>query len=84
LNSRVSAPYDAELPFRREPDGAYPSTASIPEVSSAEMHACRIQICVGLVPAGHAAEPIALAARGVHSGRSSLGVYAGVSAPTGV
>jgi len=74
LDSRVSAPHDAELPFHRPADSAEASTASLPEVSSAEEHACRVQIGVGLVPAGHAAEPIALVAGGVHDAARRTGL----------
>src|SRR5438132_957308 len=50
------------------------ASATLPEVSSAEEHACRVEIGVGLVPAGHAAEPIALAAGGVHDAARRTGL----------
>ncbi len=72
--SSVPAPYDAELPLRRPAYRAEASTASIPEVSSAEEHDGRVDIRVDLVPAVHAAELLSNSIRGVHhaAGRTGL------------
>ena len=72
--SRVSAPCNAELPFHRAAYFAGSSTASITAVSAAEEHLSGVQIRVGPVPAGHAAEDFAEPARGVNhaAGRTGL------------
>ena len=74
MDSRVSAPYNAELPFHRGPDSALPSTASTTGVSPAEEHGCSIQVGVGFVPAAHTAEVFAVSAGGVDkpAGRTRL------------
>ncbi|HAM57852.1 MAG TPA: hypothetical protein DCQ64_21530, partial [Candidatus Rokubacteria bacterium] len=59
LDSRESAPCNAELPFHRPLDFGEASTASTTAVSAAAEHLSSIQVRVGLVPAGHAAEDFA-------------------------